>query len=218
MHDPVEGTSDPKPKDYRDRRQWQDAARARGEIPECGREACSNLVDPAWVNMGSPLLYCESCGRTINEYNPGLCRPEVVVGSDALVMAFGGDPAETFEVLRRAGVPEDRVVVLTSEEAQNAQGGNFSGIHRRPSEGPHSMPTHVWRDWSKTPDDLKSKDAPFRGTSVAMGSKVHAEIERLRAKPPSLAGLADPPRNRKERREAERLAKKGVVIFGRPKY
>ena len=33
-----------KPRDYRARREWQIAARARGEVPECGREACTNPV------------------------------------------------------------------------------------------------------------------------------------------------------------------------------
>lgn len=66
----------PKPKGYLDRRAWQDAARARGEIPECGREACKTPADPAWVNSGTPLLYCEGCAKLINGFNPGLCTPE----------------------------------------------------------------------------------------------------------------------------------------------
>ena len=65
-----------KPADYHARRQWQDAARARGEIPECGREACHNSADPAWVNAGTPLLYCGACARMINSFNPGLCSLE----------------------------------------------------------------------------------------------------------------------------------------------
>lgn len=68
---------EPKPSDYYARRRWQDAARARGEVPECGREACHNPARPAWVNKGTPLLYCRSCARMINSYNPGLCSPEV---------------------------------------------------------------------------------------------------------------------------------------------
>lgn len=38
-----------KPTDYRARRTWQNEARARGEIPECGREACHRPADPAWL-------------------------------------------------------------------------------------------------------------------------------------------------------------------------
>ena len=62
-----------KPADYYARREWQDAARARGEVPECGREVCRNPAAPAWVNAGTPLLYCTTCARLINGYNPGLC-------------------------------------------------------------------------------------------------------------------------------------------------
>lgn len=69
--------ADPKPPDYQARREWQDAARARGEVPECGREACHAPAEPAWVNGGTPLLYCGRCARMINQYNPGLCRLEV---------------------------------------------------------------------------------------------------------------------------------------------
>ncbi len=53
----------PKPDDYRERRAWQDAARARGELPECGRGVCREKADPAWVNKGTPLLYCGACAR-----------------------------------------------------------------------------------------------------------------------------------------------------------
>ena len=69
----------PKPHDYRARRQWQDAARARGEIPECGREACTRPASPAWVGSGTgtELIYCEACATEINKWNPGTCRPEV---------------------------------------------------------------------------------------------------------------------------------------------
>ena len=38
-----------KPADYRARRTWQNEARARGEIPECGREACNRR----WAAGGS---------------------------------------------------------------------------------------------------------------------------------------------------------------------
>ncbi len=71
--------SEPKPLDYHDRRKWQDAALARGELPECGREACHRLLRPGlvWVNKHTPLLYCGQCARRINEYNPGFCSPEV---------------------------------------------------------------------------------------------------------------------------------------------
>ena len=65
-----------KPHSYDDRRRWQDAARARGEIPECGREVCTNPADPAYVNSGTSLLYCRTCATLINRYNPGLCKPE----------------------------------------------------------------------------------------------------------------------------------------------
>ena len=69
-----------KPRDYHERRRWQDAARACGEVPECGREACRNPASPAWVNAGTPLLYCGTCARLINHYNAldaVLCTPEV---------------------------------------------------------------------------------------------------------------------------------------------
>ncbi len=59
-----------KPRDYHERRRWQDDARARGEVPECA----------AWVNSGTPLLYCGGCARLINRYNAlgtVLCSPEV---------------------------------------------------------------------------------------------------------------------------------------------
>lgn len=65
-----------KPRDYHARRRWQDEARARGEIPECGREACETPADPAYVNKHTPLLYCWRCAATINRYNPGFCRLE----------------------------------------------------------------------------------------------------------------------------------------------
>ena len=68
--------SEPKPINYHDRRRWQDDARARGEVPECGREACHEPADPAWANKGTPLLYCICCARPINRHNPGLCSPE----------------------------------------------------------------------------------------------------------------------------------------------
>lgn len=69
-----------KPTDYPTRRTWQNEARARGEIPECGREACNRPADPAWVGSGTgvELLYCAGCARLINSYTPGTCRPEVV--------------------------------------------------------------------------------------------------------------------------------------------
>lgn len=75
-HHPKGRRTSPKPLDYRARRQWQDDARARGEIPECGREACPNLAEPAWTNMATPLLYCQECAMAINGHNPGLCTPE----------------------------------------------------------------------------------------------------------------------------------------------
>ena len=67
-----------KPADYRARRTWQNEARARGEIPECGREACHRPADPAWVGSGTgvELLYCAGCAAEINWWNPGVCRPE----------------------------------------------------------------------------------------------------------------------------------------------
>lgn len=68
--------SDPKPRDYHARRARQNAARSRGEVPECGRDACHATADPAWVNRHTPLLYCGTCAHMINRYNPGLCSPE----------------------------------------------------------------------------------------------------------------------------------------------
>lgn len=65
-----------KPADYRARRRWQDEARARGEVPECGREVCTNRVEPAFLNKHTPLLYCEDCAALINHHNPGFCYPE----------------------------------------------------------------------------------------------------------------------------------------------
>lgn len=75
----VPGTHQAKPRGYPDRRAWQDAARDRGEIPECGRAACTTPADPAWVNAGSPLLYCRECAALINSFTPGLCAPEVLL-------------------------------------------------------------------------------------------------------------------------------------------
>lgn len=66
-----------KPLDYHARRAWQDEARARGEVPECGREVCKSPADPAWVNAHTPLLYCRRCAALINAYNPGFCSLEV---------------------------------------------------------------------------------------------------------------------------------------------
>jgi hypothetical protein len=68
--------SPPKPRDYHERRQWQDAQRAAGADPECGREACRNTAKPAYVNAGTPLLYCAACAHAINRYNRGLCTLE----------------------------------------------------------------------------------------------------------------------------------------------
>ena len=53
-------------------------ARARGEVPECGREACHKPADPAWIGSGTgvELLYCAGCAREINRWNPGVCVPE----------------------------------------------------------------------------------------------------------------------------------------------
>jgi hypothetical protein len=77
-----------KPADYHDRRRWQDEARARGDVPECGRGACTSKAEPAWVNSGTPLLYCGGCARSINGFSVQtlgyeLCAPEVVQTSEA---------------------------------------------------------------------------------------------------------------------------------------
>ncbi len=64
------------PADYHARRRWQDEQRAAGQPPDCGREACCNKAAPAYVNAGTPLLYCLECAVMINLYNPGLCSPE----------------------------------------------------------------------------------------------------------------------------------------------
>lgn len=68
-----------KPRDYDDRRRWQDAQRAAGLDAECGREVCRTRIPDgkAWVNRFTPLLYCQRCAALINNgCNPGLCRPE----------------------------------------------------------------------------------------------------------------------------------------------
>lgn len=65
-----------KPQNYADRRRWQDAQRAVGLPPECGREACTALADPAYVNQNTPLLYCADCAEQINRHNQGSCRQE----------------------------------------------------------------------------------------------------------------------------------------------
>ncbi len=65
-----------KPKDYAERRKWQDAQIERKEYPECGRMACTNAVVVHWVNKYTPLLYCASCAAEINKHNPGLCYKE----------------------------------------------------------------------------------------------------------------------------------------------
>ena len=64
-----------KPEDYHERRKWQDAARARGEIPECGRFACTKKADPPFLNKHMPLIYCADCAALINHYSD-LCYPE----------------------------------------------------------------------------------------------------------------------------------------------
>lgn len=61
---------------YWDRRKWQDRARARGEVPECGRASCTRPADPPYLNRGSPLIYCSWCAAEINRFTPGLCYPE----------------------------------------------------------------------------------------------------------------------------------------------
>lgn len=64
---------------YPARRKWQDEARARGEIAECGREACHRPADPAWLNHYTPLIYCADCADLINTNNLAgmvLCCPE----------------------------------------------------------------------------------------------------------------------------------------------
>ena len=68
-----------KPHDYRARRQWQNTQRAAGLDPECGREVCRSLAKPAYVNKGTPLLYCKRCAAMINQFNPGLCELETSV-------------------------------------------------------------------------------------------------------------------------------------------
>lgn len=66
-----------KPLDHADRRAWQDAARARGDVPECGRMVCRKPADPAWVTGSTPLLHCPECAALVNEHTPGLYVPEV---------------------------------------------------------------------------------------------------------------------------------------------
>jgi hypothetical protein len=92
-----------KPLDYRERRKWQDAERAAGRVPECGREACTQAADPAWTNQGTPLLYCAACAKEINRFNPGLCRPEV--GRDPRIDPAPGDVLRTRGGRRRVVTP-----------------------------------------------------------------------------------------------------------------
>jgi len=72
--------SAPKPRDYAARRQWQLDARARGEVPECGREACTSSVGRRpFVGSGTgvELEYCPPCARMINEANGcDVCTPK----------------------------------------------------------------------------------------------------------------------------------------------
>lgn len=74
-----------KPPDYQARRTWQNEARARGDVPECGREACHEPADPAWLNHHTPLLYCARCAALINKHNPGFCYPEATVKPDLTI-------------------------------------------------------------------------------------------------------------------------------------
>ena len=71
-----------KPEDYDERRKWQDEFRARGNVPPCGRNACTNLVFKPYLNKGTPLIYCEDCAALINHYRPAdpLCYPEPLNG------------------------------------------------------------------------------------------------------------------------------------------
>ena len=58
-----------KPPDYRARRQWQLDARARGDVPECGREACH---EPAAYGKR-----CHECGRPahgVEHRGPPVCK------------------------------------------------------------------------------------------------------------------------------------------------
>lgn len=64
---------------YDERRKLQNEARSKGERPRCGRGACGMTIRPgkAWVNSGTPLLYCPACARMINEATgQNLCTPE----------------------------------------------------------------------------------------------------------------------------------------------
>lgn len=105
-----------KPRDYHERRRWQDAARARGELPECGRAACTAKADPAWVNSGTPLLYCSRCAHLINSFcprnEPVLCTPEM------------NTTAIAYAQVLYCGLP----VVVTRQTARGGAGRTFDAI------------------------------------------------------------------------------------------
>jgi hypothetical protein len=104
-----------KPADYRARRTWQLDARARGEVPECGREACHNLADPAWVGSGTgvELLYCARCAREINRYTPGRCVPETVAASGNTVRTVRDSTAAA-----TADIPDDPMLNCAQRRAR----------------------------------------------------------------------------------------------------
>jgi hypothetical protein len=133
-----------KPHDYRARRQWQIDARARGEVPECGREACHEPADPAWVGSGTgvELLYCAGCARLINRYTPGTCRPEVLVKPDLTI----ANDAQTPKRLRPSGA------FLASLLAIGAGADPFPGMPEprpsapNPDRGRHAKKTERRRE------------------------------------------------------------------------
>lgn len=87
--------------DYQKRRIVQDLDRRQRGKCKCGREACTNTISSnAWVNAHTPLLYCESCARAINKYNPGFCRPEEIALSDQFLQETGIHGSDLISQLR----------------------------------------------------------------------------------------------------------------------
>ena len=89
-----------KPKTYHERRQWQNAQRAEGLVPECGREACENKAAPAFINKGTPLLDCADCASLINRFTPGACSPEP---APTLATALSGEATTSPSALAPQG-------------------------------------------------------------------------------------------------------------------
>ena len=180
--------SAPKPRDYHERRRWQDAQRAAGADPECGREACKNTAKPAYVNAETPLLYCATCARMINRYTPGLCTVEVPdwrhraqaaddLLSDIAAVCRGEMPPEP-----REGGPKahraawDAVCALRSEvtDLRNAYtDGLIDGSHEE-----RAAVVKWLRDAADAPETYVDEAIALRGASNGIERGEHRNEEK----------------------------------------